>query len=81
MLFSKMLETATNDFHGEQWEHLSNGILNSFENCELSFKRKNTILVKDTAENVLPLNDGDDLLNQVLGSPIEHHLKEFGVVV
>lgn len=81
MVFTQLLQTASNDFHCEQWEHLSDLMLDSLENRNLTLKINRTLLIKDAAENMFPLDNCDHLLDQIFGGPVQDHLEKSGVVV
>ena len=81
MLFTKSFQATCDDLHGEQWEKLSNLVLNSLENCELPIEGEDSILIEDHSKDVPPLNHRNNLLHHVFGRSVEDHLEKASIVV
>ena len=81
MRFAESFQTARDNFHLEQRKHFLNCILHVFEYRYFLLDRQRAVFVKDASENVLPLNDGTCLFNDVLCCPVENHFEKLGVVV
>lgn len=78
---SQDLESASDNLHLEKWELGLDHFLDSFEDGELPLEGEGTSFIEDAAEDVLPLYNGDSLLDHVLAHSVQYHFEELGVVV
>jgi len=70
MILTNNLESTGYNSELEQWEPLLNEILHSLENGDFLLNREWTVLVEHHTEDVLPLDNGNALIDHVSGNPI-----------
>ena len=77
----KTLQTARDDLHLEEREHVLDGLLDSFKDGYFLLYADGTILIEDHAKDMLPLDHSHHLLHEVLADSIQDRLKELRIVV